>query len=277
MHTEEIESWKGRTWVSEDVLSERLVAGFRATLQPYLAPVTEDYAPLGSHWCLFPTEEPMHRLSADGHPKSYPHLPPPPLPRRMWAGGQLELVAPLRVGERVRRVATVTDICRKEGRSGELWFVTVEHDYSTVRGMAIRERQDIVYRAPVDAGSAAPSRSTERPVERVLPTVWRVKTPPTLLFRYSAITFNAHRIHYDLPYATKVEGYKGLVVHAPLLATLLLNAAAQALSTPPGIFSYRGLSPALAGFELNIAMDSSNGHLQARSAAGLHMEGRAWN
>lgn len=269
----ELQSWKGRVFTAEELLTERLVAGFRATLAPHLAPVGEGEAPLAAHWCLFATDALMSELGQDGHPQRYPYLPPPPLPRRMWAGGRLEILAPLRVGDMVRRTTTIIDIVRKEGSTGELWFVTLEHKYSSTRGLAIRERQDIVYRAPVAPGVKAvqaPARETED-----LPVVWRVATPPQLLFRYSALIFVAHRIHYDLAYATEVEGYEGLIVHGPLQASLLLNAVAQTRGAPPASFAYRGLAPAIGDRELNICVDPQGCRFQSRSAAGVHMAGTA--
>lgn len=270
-----LEDWIGRTFVDEDTLSERLVASFRATMQPFLAATAEDTAPLGSHWCLFPTREPMEGLGADGHPRLYPYLPPPPLPRRMWAGGRLDLLSPLRVDDRVKRTTTITDIQKKHGRSGELWFVGLDHEYSTSRGVAIRERQDIVYRAP--APEAEPRAGTKTPdAAPDLPVVWRVSTPPTLLFRYSALIFVSHRIHYDLPYATEVEGYEGLVVHGPLQATLLLNAVGKSFGAAPGTFSYRGVSPAIGGRDLDVCVDTrESGRFHTRSDKGVHMTGKA--
>lgn len=273
MTLSELKSWKGRVFTAEELMTERLVAGFRATLAPHLMPVAEGEAPLAAHWCLFPTDALMSELGADGHPLRYPYLPPPPLPRRMWAGGRLQTLMPLRVGDMVRRTTTIADIARKEGGTGELWFVTLEHDYETARGLAIRERQDIVYRAPVAPGAKAaqaPAREAED-----LPVVWRIGTPPPLLFRYSALIFVAHRIHYDLAYATGVEGYEGLVVHGPLQASLLLNAVAQVRGAPPAHFAYRGLAPAIGDRDLSICVDKEGHRFHSRSAAGVHMAGTA--
>ncbi|ECB6741087.1 protein dehydratase, partial [Salmonella enterica subsp. enterica serovar Panama] len=221
--------WIGRTSESEDVVSDRLVESFCATLGPYLTPRQGDQAPLGIHWCLSPAIAPMAALGEDGHPARNLSLPPVPLPRRMWAGGVLEFLAPLPVGAAVRRRSTIADISRKFGKSGDLWFVAVEHDYLAQSGVAIRERQDIVYREAASpnqnkTAAAGAVASIERKAARGV----AIEISPTLLFRYSALTFNGHRIHYDYPYATGVEGYSGLVVHGPLQATLLLNLAAAA-------------------------------------------------
>lgn len=270
----DLQAWIGRRFIAEDTLSERLVDSFRATMDPYLAATEESVAPLGSHWCLFPTVEPMAGLGVDGHPLKYPFLPPAPLPRRMWAGGVLELLAPLHVGDRVTRTTVISDVTCKTGRSGVLWFVTVEHDYATDRGTAIRERQDIVYRAPSEGKSSGKPNSAHDAEQSELSTVWQVETGPALLFRYSAIIFVSHRIHYDLPYATEVEGYDGLVVHGPLQATLLLNAAAKVRGTAPGQLTYRGVAPAICGDPLSVCVEGAgNGKLLTRSVRGIHMTG----
>jgi len=268
--------WIGRRTVSDDVVADRLVRSFRAMFDPLLAAVADGEAPLGIHWCLSPAIEPMAALGGDGHPEKNLALPPVPLPRRMWAGGSVEPLAPLMVGDRVRRTSTIANVDRKVGRSGELWFVTVDHEYRTDRGVAIRERQDIVYREaagaqpksppPAVAASAGAVRAAERD--------WTIETPPTLLFRYSAITFNGHRIHYDHPYATEVEGYPGLVVHGPMQATLLLNLAASD-GRRLRAFDYRGLSPAIAGAPLRICAGNDGTLWTDRPGGTIHMEAKA--
>ncbi|WP_028033834.1 MaoC family dehydratase N-terminal domain-containing protein [Chelativorans sp. J32] len=237
--------WIGRQSESVDYVTERLVASFRAIFEPHLAQVPDGTAPLGIHWCLSPSIAPMAELGPDGHPAKNRDLPPVPQPRRMWAGGTVETLGPLHIGDRVRRVSTIADVTGKRGRSGELWFVAVDHEYMTERGPAIRERHDIVYREASSIVSATKAEE-QGPLEHEASQRWEIDPTPTLLFRYSAITFNGHRIHYDQPYATQVEGYEGLVVHGPLQATLLLNLAASDGSTPRR-FSYRGLAPAFAG------------------------------
>lgn len=268
--------WVGRTTEAEDVVEPRLVASFRAILDPYLAPVPADDAPLCFHWCLSPAIAPMAALGRDGHPAKNLDLPPVPLPRRMWAGGSIETIAPLRIGDRVRRRSTIERVELKQGRSGDLWFVSVLHDYSTERGTAIRETQDLVYRAAAVRGAAAarpaPAPRRERVDHRT------IDPDPVMLFRYSAVTFNGHRIHYDQPYATGVEGYEGLVVHGPLQATLLFNAAASSLGGAPSRFTYRGLSPAFA--ERPLAICRGGGEFAGRfwtegSDGTIHMDGSA--
>lgn len=264
--------WIGRRTTSQDVISDRLVESFQAIFAPDLAPVPDGAAPLGIQWCLCPSIAPMAELGKDGHPALNRDLPPVPMRRRMWAGGSLEAVDALRVGDKVTRNSVIADISRKQGRSGELWFVAVDHEYATSRGPAIRERHHIVYRSEARAAAGqAVTGQTQRERHRAL----SVETPSTLLFRYSAISFNGHRIHYDLPYATDVEGYPGLVVHGPIQATLLLNLVALEQGTMPERFNYRAVSPAIAGTPLLVcAGTDGNGFWTQDESGGIKME--AW-
>lgn len=267
--------WIGRQTRSEDLITDRLDASFRAIFAPHLAPTGDGAAPLGIQWCLSPAIAPMAELGPDGHPALNRDMPPVPQPRRMWAGGLIETFAPLRVGDHVTRVSTIADITRKQGRSGELWFVSVNHDYSTPDGLAIRERQDIVYREAAKPGAARPAPAAGAAPTRPAAETWTLATTPTLLFRYSAITFNGHRIHYDLPYATGVEGYDGLVVHGPIQATLLFNLAAATGGGAPRRFSYRGVAPAVVGSDLTIcrgAADEPNALWTHGPSGRVHME-----
>jgi 3-methylfumaryl-CoA hydratase len=264
-----LKPWIGRTREAEEVVTPRLVDAYRATLTPHLAPVDAAEAPLALHWCLAPELALTGALGPDGHSLGSGFLPPLPLPRRMWAGGEVETLAALRIGDRVVRRSTIADISLKEGRSGPLCFVTIRHELATGHGVAIRERQDMVYRAAVAAG-AGPARSTATPAPEApqrADLTWRVDATPVLLFRYSALTFNGHRIHYDHPYATGVEGYAGLLVHGPLQATLLLNLAASLGGRAPLRFSYRAIAPLVAGqpFGLRGLRDSA-GNVECWSA-----------
>jgi len=266
---EELRAWIGRRSEAEDVVTERLVEGFRTTLAPHLAPCRDGEAPLGIHWCLAPPVASMSEVGPDGHAAKGILLPPVSLPRRMWAGGEIEGSPVLRIGDRVLRRSAITDVVAKTGRSGPLCFVTVDHDYSTARGAAFRERHDIVYREMSGATpAAAPAPPpNEPPAERS----WQVDASPVLLFRYSALTFNGHRIHYDQPYVTGVEGYPGLVVHGPLQATLLLNLAA-ALGAPAAFrFRYRGLTALIAGPPFGVHGRAASGKIEGwtRDAAGV--------
>jgi 3-methylfumaryl-CoA hydratase len=192
----------------------------------------------------------------------------------MWAGGVVESIAPLGISSRVTRVSTIVDIARKEGRTGELWFVTVDHEYRSEDKVAIRDRQNLVYR---EAAKPGPERKGDLPEQAVRPisASWTVPTSSVFLFRYSAITFNGHRIHYDEPYATGVEGYDGLVVHGPIQATLLLNLAASQLGRAPARFVYRGTAPAIAGGELLVcrgAGEEANKFWTQSPSGRIHME-----
>jgi len=246
----------GRTIHDEDLLTRRLANEYRATLAPHLANVSDGEAPLAIHWCLAPPAAPMAALGDDGHAAKGEFLPAVPLPRRMWAGGSVETLGPLHVGDRVRRTSTIEDVKVKQGRSGKLCFVAVRHELSTDRGLAIRERHDIVYRdLPAPAAAGAPRAKTTVNGNTLPPRadlVWTVETSPVLLFRYSALTFNGHRIHYDHPYVTGVEGYVGLVVHGPLQASLLFNLAAALGGSAPRLFNYRGVAPLIVGEPLRV-------------------------
>ncbi len=270
-----VAQWRGRESRSHDLVTQRMADAFAATFAPHLAETLEGVAPLGIHWCLSPAIAPMDALGADGHPAKNRDLPPVPLPRRMWAGGRLDYASPIYVGDEVERITTIGDISRKQGRSGELWFVAVHHEYRTPRGLALRERHDIVYR---EAAGDAPAAEPPPPAgfADMVPQSWVVETHPTLLFRYSALTFNGHRIHYDLPYATGTEGYRGLVVHGPIQATLLFNMAAQMIGAPPPRFDYRGLSAAIAGTPIRVRRSSKDAavFLTEGTDGAVHMEAR---
>jgi 3-methylfumaryl-CoA hydratase len=176
------------------------------------------------HWLYFLPHARQSEIGPDGHPRRGGFLPPVPLPRRMWAGGRLRWQAgnPLRAGQEVERVSTIQSVKHKAGRSGELLFVQVQHVFSNGGGTALTEEHDIVYRAAAQPGEPAPQ--PQKPPLASLSAFSRTITPdPVLLFRYSALTFNGHRIHYDRPYVTEVEGYPGLIVHGPLIATLLVD------------------------------------------------------
>ena len=226
--------------------------------------------PAAIHWCLTTPTAPMSAIGADGHPKRGGFLPPVPLPRRMWAGGALSFEDPLRVGDEVERVSTIADVVVKHGKSGTLCFVQVDHVISTPRGVAIRERQDIVYR---DAEASPKTPAPAAPVAQAPPAQWsrEVDASPVLLFRYSALTFNGHRIHYDRAYCQREENYPGLVVHGPLQATLLVELAVAARGgKTPRSFSFRGAQPLFDGAPFNVnARESEAGlELWTQDAAG---------
>jgi hydroxyacyl-ACP dehydratase HTD2-like protein with hotdog domain len=241
------DAYVGRTEQREDRLDDRLIRGMAATLG---LPQPEVLPPLW-HWMLFQDWVMPEGIGPDGHPKRGGFLPPVhDLPRRMWAGGRVGFTGvALRAGDQVRRTSTILSVAEKSGGSGRLVFVTVKHVIEGPRGIAIEEEQDIVYRgaegAAVKAAEPAPAWP-DAATRQVIPD-------PVMLFRYSALTGNGHRIHYDHPYVTGVEGYPGLVVHGPLQATLM---AALAQETAPGLrlarFAFRGKRPCFDGRALDV-------------------------
>ena len=247
------QDWVGRTQLQCDSLTPSLVQRHRATLD--LEP--SNPAPLpGIHWVLNLPEAATADLGEDGHPRrdiAGSFLPPVDLPRRMWASSEVEFLAPIHVGATVTRSSTISDIVEKNGSSGRLAFVTLTHQSAADGVAAISEKQTLVYRAANSAAAAFLAPRTRSAV--VDESHWpnqRILTPTeALLFRYSALTFNSHRIHYDAPYACDVEGYPGLVVHGPLTATLLLNWAGELFGAIRR-FSFHAVSPAFAGEVLTL-------------------------
>jgi 3-methylfumaryl-CoA hydratase len=236
-----LRSWIGREETVTDSVRPFQVAGMAATLdRDDPSPAHGDALPPPWHWMFFQPTALQSELGPDGHPKRGEFLPPVPLPRRMWAGGRLAFLAPLHVGDAISRVSRIADVTMKEGRSGRLVFVLVRHQLSGPRGLAITEEHDIVYRDEAAPGEA-PAQSHPAPMQ----ATWQreIMPDPVLLFRYSALTFNGHRIHYDRPYATEIEGYPGLIVHGPLIATLLLDLVRR--NSPAIItgFRFRALRP----------------------------------
>ena len=232
--------WVGRTEEVHDHLSLNLVTRIAATLGE-TAPQTGEPLPALWQWCFFQPTVEAAGLGGDGHPARGGFLPPADNRNRMWAGGRVEFHTALKVGAKATRISTITDVQQKQGKTGLLLFVTVQHDYLQDGQLAIREEQDIVYREP-----SPPKLTGCGPLPE---GTWQARVTPTatLLFRYSAVTFNGHRIHYDWPYATDVEGYPGLVVHGPLIATLALRAFCRANpDARPRHFSYRGVRPLIA-------------------------------
>jgi 3-methylfumaryl-CoA hydratase len=237
-----LQQWTGRTEEVRDQVTLTPMAALGALLdrdEPSAA-AGDDLSPLW-HWLYF---LPVHRQSmvgSDGHPKRGGFLPPVDLPRRMWAGSQLEFLRPLKAGSAITRLSRIESVAHKQGRTGDLVFVKVKHEVGDVAGVAIVERQDIVYR---DHPAASEKPASPQAAPAGAEWAREVVPDPVLLFRYSALTLNGHRIHYDRPYATGEEGYEGLVVHGPLLATLLMDSLRSEL---PGArvrsFSFRAIKP----------------------------------
>lgn len=237
----QLDDWIGRTEVVEDVITSWPVDALQATFDLHdPAPRFGDPIPPMWHWLFFLSTTRRSSLGTDGHTKRGDFLPPVDLPRRMFAGGRTEFLAPLRVGQVARRTATVVNVEEKEGRSGRLVFVTARFEVATNDGLAVVEEQDLVYR-DVATGSQHPVPGTD-PIPEA---AWsQTITPdPTMLFRFSALTFNGHRIHYDHPYVTDVEGYPDLVVHGPMTALWLLGLSQANDRRPVAGFSFRARSP----------------------------------
>jgi 3-methylfumaryl-CoA hydratase len=237
-----LREWIGRTETRVDRATAAPVAALSATLDrddPEPLPGS-DVPPLW-HWLYFLPLARQSDIGPDGHAKRGGFLPPVPLPRRMWAGGRLEFHHPVRIGDEITRLSRIVDVSGKEGRSGTLVFVTVRHEISNASGVALTEEHDIVYRehprpdAPVP--KPQPATAGEAFSREIVPD-------PVLLFRYSALTFNGHRIHYDRSYVTGVEGYPGLIVHGPLIATLLVDLLRRNLpQARVRRFSFRAMRP----------------------------------
>jgi 3-methylfumaryl-CoA hydratase len=271
-----LRSWIGRQETLHDQVTRFPIAALSATLdRDDPAPAAGDPLPPLWHWLYFLPVAPQSALGPDGHPARGGFLPPVPLPRRMWAGGRFVFHRPLLVDEPMTRVSTVQDVTVKQGRSGALCFVLVRHEVSGSSGLALVEEHDIVYRdlPPPGEVPAAP-----RPVRT--DDTWRRDIHPSdpLLFRYSALTFNSHRIHYDRRYVTETEGYPGLIVHGPLIATLLLDLLRRNTDRAVSSFRFRAVSPLfdIAPFSVHGAPDGDSVALWARNKAGhLAMEAEA--
>lgn len=261
----EYRSWIGRTQCTSDVITERLARSLLVTLDESGAEsLRNGVAPSGIHWCLAPALARNSETRPDGHPLHSDLLPPIPLAQRMFAACRSELFQPFCVGDVVERLSTIENIVQKDGRSGPLCFVTIAHSYSTPRGLAVKDVQDLVFRDPAESRPINP--------ESVKPRVsspqaggpegaeWqcRFALSPVVLFRYSALTFNSHRIHYDKSYAIDVEGHTGLLVHSPLLGTLLLRYAASLRgSAVPRRFNFRSTAPMREADEIFLCAKSS--------------------
>lgn len=234
----DLTQWIGRTETLNGAISPEMAAMAHASLSTDqdVEPTSGDTAPALWHWLAFNAAPAMATLADDGHPHKGGFLPPVNLPRRMWAGGEVTFHAPVRVGAALSKTSTILKVDEK---SETLTFVTVGHEIREGDELLISERQDIVYLPIPD--SFSPPKARPVPAETTFDVAHPVTTP--LLFRYSAMTFNAHRIHYDLPYAQDVEKYPGLVVHGPMQATLLLNAAMRHTGRQPAEFNYRGVHP----------------------------------
>ena len=236
------DDWIGREETSENVIALAPVRAAAATLDDDPAAFSDGGAlPPLWHWFFFLNPVPQARLGADGHPERGGFMPPIALPRRMFAGATLRFHQPLIIGRPAQRTARIASVSEKSGRSGTLAFVGVDYRIEQAGRLCIEEHQDIVYREPGAAVLAPVPVALPEPPARA----WtrEVVPDPRLLFRFSALTFNAHRIHYDRPYATGVEGYPGLVVHGPLTAVLLMELVRRNTKRRVAGYTFRGQSP----------------------------------
>ncbi|MEO6972852.1 MAG: MaoC family dehydratase N-terminal domain-containing protein [Rhodoferax sp.] len=276
-----LQEWVGKTEAVPDEIITVPVRGLSATLDRDDAPpVTGTVLPPLWHWLYFLPQQRQSGLGPDGHPRRGGFLPPVPLPRRMWAGGRLQWLAqnPLVVGDAAKRISRIESVTHKAGRSGDLVFVLVKHEVHNARGLALIEEHDIVYRA-----AAQPGDPVAALVAAQKGAAWQREIVPdaVMLFRYSALTFNGHRIHYDRKYVTEVEGYPGLIVHGPLIATLLVDLVRR---QAPGAFiksfNFKAVRPTfdLHPFRLNgqLSSDGKSARLWAQDHEGwLTMRGVA--
>ena len=256
--TENFDNWIGKIDIQKDVVTAALLARYKAVIGGVSSAGT---APEGLHWCLGLPDAPMAELGADGHPKTGGFLPPSPLPRRMWASSKVEFLADIKAGASTERRSTIASVIEKTGRSGSLLFVNVDHVTLSNDIAAVKETQTIVYR------DAPKEKMTLPETGEVDVSDWDISeslTPsPALLFRFSALTFNTHRIHYDHDYATEIEGYPALVVHGPLMASLLLRFANEhGQGRKMHKFEFRGLAPAFCHQELFLAANNIEGGLE---------------
>ncbi|WP_368186770.1 MaoC family dehydratase N-terminal domain-containing protein [Aestuariibius sp. HNIBRBA575] len=266
MQNPDVSQWTGRCEKQRGVLDLSAAQKLAATLGDRAGKIG-DPMPFLAHWSAFVPQSLTSELSCDGHPKLGGFMPPVPLERRMWAAGALTFHSPLHIGSDITRQSTIRSVSQKEGAAGPMVFVTIAHEYFEDDTHAISEIQDIVYlNIPQQFSPPKP-----KPVPVDADITEAVPMSETLLFRYSAATFNAHRIHYDLPYAQEVEKYPGLVVHGPLQATLLMRAALRQGDRQPKKFSFRGIHPMFHFDDLHIfGHDTDNGMTLCTGIVGGH-------
>jgi len=279
MSLEKLKDWIGRTQSVEDLAAPFPVRALAATFdEKDPDPKNGDPLPPLWHWLYFLEIAPQSKIGSDGHAERGDFLPPVPLPRRMWAGSRFTFDGePIRVGETIERLSEIKSVEPKTGSTGSRGFVTVQHTVSGPRGVSFVEQHDIVYRE-----AAKPGEAPKPPKPAPTDATWtrHVLADPVLLFRFSALTFNGHRIHYDQPYVTGVEGYPGLIVHGPLMGMLQIELARR--SNPGKViksFEFRALSPVFGGAALGVhgrrEPDGSIATWIADPNGGLAQQGKA--
>jgi 3-methylfumaryl-CoA hydratase len=265
MAAEAWQDWVGRRETAIDSAGAFQARGLSALLDRAAVPGPGELLPLLSYWFLHLPTVPMSLIGSDGHPRRGGFLPPIPLERRMWAGSRIGFLGDIRVGDQIEKTSTILKITEKQGKAGPMAFVTVGHRLEGPRGPVAEEEQDIVYLPLPDRFTPPPGQ----PLPEGLDWTQAQAVDPVLLFRFSALTFNAHRIHYDIRYAQETEKYPGLVVHGPLQALLLFEAAAQ---RHPGraiaLFTFRGLRPLFDFDRITLSGRSTDGGLELFTANG---------
>ncbi|HYE51345.1 MAG TPA: MaoC family dehydratase N-terminal domain-containing protein [Azospirillaceae bacterium] len=261
-------AWIGRTEERREVLDTGSLRRYAAALGEDLD--VERTPPSLAHWAFFLPVAGASEIGPDGHPARGGFLPPVPLPRRMFAAAEMSFEGPLRLGAPATLTARVADVKQRSGRTGGLVFVEVDRTIAQDGAVRVRERQTIVYREAGDPQPPVPETVPPDPGDEV----W---TPgPVELFRFSAVTFNSHRIHYDLPYATAEEGYPGLVVHGPLTAARLYGLARRRAGAAPARFAFRAAAPLFAGQPIRLTAGEEPGEVRAVRCDGtVAMVGRA--
>jgi 3-methylfumaryl-CoA hydratase len=241
MNEIKLQQWIGRNETVDDIIGLTPARALAATFNRQTEILAQSQLPALWHWLYFLETAAQQDLAPDGHRQRGGFLPPITLPRRMWAGSQLQFHLPVNIGDPLTRSSTIHSIKEKTGRSGSLVFVKVQHEISRSGQLCITESQDIVYREAAKPGASLPAGE---PADSVSNFQLQFQADSRLLFRYSALTFNAHRIHYDTPYVTEVEGYPGLIVHGPLLATMMLELLWQNLPEAQlSTFEFKALRP----------------------------------
>jgi 3-methylfumaryl-CoA hydratase len=259
---EDLRKWIGETEKDVDYVTVPAVHRLSATLdREDPIPKPGEPLPIGWHQMFFPRVVRHSQIGSDGHPARGDFLPPVPLPRRMFAGRRITFQAPLLVGDEIRRESLIQSVTPKQGRTGQMVFVTVKTDIYSPRGLAITEEQDIVYREEPDPNAPPPP-----PQPAPGRAVWKQSVTPdsVMLFRYSALTFNSHRIHYDYPYVTQVEKYPNLVMNGGLTTLLVFELARSHASTPIRYIASRNVRPMFVDREISICGEPSADNKSAK-------------